>query len=62
MSCSGVFKDKEIMILKKTFLGIFDYLKVLIIWIFVSAVVGIFGGVIGSVFHLSIDFVTEYRI
>lgn len=62
MSCSGVFKDKGITTLKKTFLGIFDYLKVLIIWIFVSAVVGILGGVIGSVFHLSIDFVTEYRI
>lgn len=39
-----------------------EYIKVLIKWIIISAVVGLFGGVIGSVFHLSIDFATELRL
>lgn len=48
--------------MKKTFLAVLNYLKTLIIWIAVATVVGILGGVIGSVFHLSIDFVTKYRM
>lgn len=31
-------------------------------WIFLSVIVGLIGGVIGSVFHISIDFVTEKRV
>lgn len=39
-----------------------DYLKTFIKWIVVAAVVGGIGGCIGSVFHLSIDYVTELRM
>ncbi len=38
-----------------------DYVKTLVKWIILAAVVGLVGGVVGSVFHLSIDFVTELR-
>lgn len=37
------------------------YLYVLIKWIAVAVIVGTLGGIIGSVFHLSIDFVTDVR-
>lgn len=39
-----------------------DYVKTFIKWILLAGVVGGLGGVIGSVFHLSIDYVTELRI
>lgn len=38
------------------------YIKTFLKWLLVSAVVGIVGGVVGSVFHLSIDYVTEKRV
>ena len=31
-------------------------------WVVISILVGIIGGIVGSVFHKSIDFVTELRI
>lgn len=37
------------------------YLKALIKWIFISALGGCLGGVLGSVFHIMIDLVTEFR-
>ena len=39
----------------------FEYLKVFIKWLMISLVVGVLGGVTGSVFHILIDEVTEVR-
>lgn len=39
----------------------FAYVKTLVKWIIISSVVGLVGGVIGSIFHISIDYVTELR-
>ena len=39
----------------------FKYAKTLIIWVFFACLVGVLGGVVGSLFHHSIDFVTEFR-
>ncbi len=39
----------------------FRYLKNLIKWLLLSTIVGVIGGVIGSIFHLTVDFVTEFR-
>lgn len=38
-----------------------EYIKVFIKWLFFAVVVGLVGGAIGSVFHIAIDMVTEYR-
>lgn len=38
-----------------------EYLKILLKWIVISAIVGLIGGVTGSLFHLSIDFATGLR-
>lgn len=38
-----------------------EYIRVLIKWLICAAIVGMVGGVFGSVFHLSIDYVTEFR-
>ena len=40
----------------------FEYIKMLAKWLVVASVVGIVGGFVGSVFHLSIDYVTEFRV
>ncbi len=46
----------------KTFLKPpFEYIKVLIKWLIASSAVGLIGGVLGSIFHISIDLVTEFR-
>ncbi len=45
----GVFKNS------------FCYLKSLLKWILVAMVVGLAGGVVGSIFHISVDYVTELR-
>ncbi len=42
--------------------GIAVYPKNLIKWSVLSLIVGIVGGIVGSIFHLGIDFVTEKRI
>ncbi len=47
--------------LKKNIKICFEYLKVFIKWILISLIVGGIGGVVGSIFHLSIDYVTELR-
>ena len=36
-------------------------IKNIIIWIAVSAIIGIIGGIVGTAFHISVDFVTELR-
>ncbi len=41
--------------------SLFNYLKIFIKWVIIALVVGAVGGVIGSVFHKSIDFATELR-
>lgn len=38
------------------------YIKAFIKWIILSLCVGLVGGAIGSVFHITIDIVTEYRM
>lgn len=40
----------------------FKYAKTLIKWVFFAALLGLIGGVIGSLFHKTIDFVTDLRI
>ncbi len=47
--------------LKNRIVNSLSYCKVLIKWLLIATVVGIFGGVIGSIFHICIDYVTEYR-
>ncbi len=47
---------------KTFFKSSLEYIRVLIKWMIASSIVGIIGGVIGSIFHISIDIVTEYRI
>ena len=37
------------------------YLKRLVKWTLVAAIVGILGGIFGSLFHMSIDYVTDFR-
>lgn len=41
--------------------NIYNYAKTLIKWVFFASLVGILGGIVGSLFHKCIDFVTEYR-
>ena len=38
------------------------YAKSFLKWIFLATVVGLFGGFVGSLFHLCVDFVTELRV
>lgn len=38
-----------------------DYIKALVKWVIIAAVTGVAGGILGSIFHLSIDYVTELR-
>ncbi|MBQ4087624.1 MAG: chloride channel protein [Clostridia bacterium] len=38
------------------------YALVFLKWIAISVLVGILGGVIGSVFHIAVDYVTEFRM
>ncbi len=40
---------------------ILNYTEALFKWLTLSLLVGVSGGVIGSIFHLSIDFVTDFR-
>ena len=48
-------------ILKNNLTNSFKYLKTLVKWLAISLVVGALGGVIGSIFHISIDYATELR-
>lgn len=47
--------------LKDTAKSSFVFLKSIVKWIVLSLIVGALSGVIGSVFHIAIDYVTEYR-
>ncbi|MBE7039614.1 MAG: chloride channel protein [Ruminococcaceae bacterium] len=38
-----------------------EYIKAFLKWVFIALIVGIAGGVAGSLFHIAIDIVTEYR-
>lgn len=38
-----------------------DYIKVFLKWIVISVIIGAVGGVLGSIFHLCIDYVTAMR-
>lgn len=48
-------------IIKENVYSAFLYIKALLKWVVISLCVGAVSGVIGSVFHLAIDYVTEYR-
>jgi len=40
----------------------YEYTKAFLKWIIIAVLVGIIGGAVGSVFHISIDMVTDFRI
>ncbi|MBQ9915474.1 MAG: chloride channel protein, partial [Clostridia bacterium] len=40
----------------------FQYLVILLKWLLLATIVGLLGGLVGSLFHLSVDFVTEVRM
>ncbi len=41
---------------------IFEYVLAFAKWVVLALLIGLFGGIVGSGFHMSIDFVTEFRI
>ncbi len=47
--------------IKKNLKAAFEYIKAFLKWILVATIVGALGGVVGSAFHMSIDYVTELR-
>lgn len=47
--------------LKKQIKFIIDYLVMFLKWIVVASLVGAVGGLVGSIFHIGIDYVTELR-
>lgn len=47
--------------LKNNIKQIFDYVLTFVKWLVIAACVGIIGGAVGSVFHMSVDYVTELR-
>ena len=48
-------------IMKEKMISVFGYVKAFLKWSLLSAVLGVFGGAVGSVFHMCIDFATETR-
>lgn len=42
--------------------NIFEYAKTLIKWVFFAAILGVIGGIVGSLFHICIEEVTHIRI
>ncbi len=48
-------------IAKTKFISSFEYIKVFLKWLIVASIVGAAGGVIGSLFHIGIEYVTELR-
>jgi len=38
-----------------------EYLKIFLKWLIIAIIVGLTGGVVGSAFHISVEFVTELR-
>lgn len=57
-----VFGDDILEILKYGINSSLKYIKSLLKWIFVSILVGFVGGLVGSLFHVSIDAVTNLRM
>ena len=47
--------------MKEKMISVFGYVKAFLKWTILSAVLGVVGGAIGSVFHLCIDYATETR-
>ena len=48
--------------LKSKFINLLVYFKILFKWIILGAIIGIAGGLIGSLFHISVDYATELRL
>ena len=46
---------------KTNIMHTFEYLKVFLKWIAISLIIGIVGGLVGSLFHISVDYVTDLR-
>lgn len=59
----GLFNEKGLVSMKftNTIKTPFEYIKSLFKWLFISLIVGSIGGVIGSLFHISVDYVTALR-
>ena len=49
-------------VIKENLKIICECLKVLIKWLLIATVLGSAGGVLGSLFHMSVDYVTEFRM
>ena len=52
---------EQMIIIKNSLKNSLKYIKTLVMWLIISSLVGIAGGIIGSVFHLSIDYATLLR-
>lgn len=52
---------KAVGYIKENMINAFRYIKAFLMWILISVVVGAAGGVLGTLFHISIDYVTELR-
>ena len=48
--------------IKSKFENLLDYIKTFFKWIVLAAVVGAIGGIVGSLFHISVDYVTELHL
>ena len=49
-------------IIEQKICSIERYTITLIKWILISGITGIIGGIIGSLFHLSVEYATSYRM
>ena len=49
-------------IIKESFKFSIEYLSTFLKWVIIATIVGIVGGILGSLFHISIDYVTELRL
>ncbi|MBO4940631.1 MAG: chloride channel protein [Clostridia bacterium] len=60
----GFFLEKEGKNVNKdnALKGSFGYIKAFLKWVVIASALGLFGGTVGSVFHKSIEFVTDFRI
>ena len=53
---------KNLQLIKDTISSSINYLKVFLKWVALSVMVGLVGGILGTLFHKSIDYVTEIRV
>lgn len=49
-------------LIKKKILSSLNYIKVFIKWGIIALVVGLTGGIVGSLFHISVDYATKFRM